>query len=91
MASLLDEDGAISESFENCLKHIFTKYCNPKSTQSNVSCKSINCKRRMTRRKLGEISRNMAMIIFLEGTYNYHFRHRIAVIARAAKEVPKQK
>ncbi|KIK59799.1 hypothetical protein GYMLUDRAFT_168907 [Collybiopsis luxurians FD-317 M1] len=30
MASLLDEEGAISESFEKCLRQIFAKYCNPK-------------------------------------------------------------
>ncbi|KAJ3812364.1 hypothetical protein F5876DRAFT_37558 [Lentinula aff. lateritia] len=32
MVSLLDDDGAISESFENCLRHIFAKYCIPKSS-----------------------------------------------------------
>ncbi|KAF8628421.1 hypothetical protein AX15_003942 [Amanita polypyramis BW_CC] len=26
---LLDEDGAISDKLEACLKHIFAKYCNP--------------------------------------------------------------
>ncbi|KAI0079962.1 hypothetical protein K474DRAFT_1590899 [Panus rudis PR-1116 ss-1] len=26
---LLDDDGAISEQFESCLKHIFSKYCTP--------------------------------------------------------------
>ncbi|KAF8447579.1 hypothetical protein L210DRAFT_2804296 [Boletus edulis BED1] len=28
-AQLLDDDGAISQKFEACLKHIFTKYCTP--------------------------------------------------------------
>ncbi|KAL0071510.1 hypothetical protein AAF712_001367 [Marasmius tenuissimus] len=26
---LLDDEGAITESFENCLKRIFAKYCTP--------------------------------------------------------------
>ncbi|KAJ3838454.1 hypothetical protein EV361DRAFT_788914 [Lentinula raphanica] len=30
MVSLLDDDGAISEPFETCLKRIFAKYCTPK-------------------------------------------------------------
>lgn len=34
MASLLDDDGAISESFEKCLKKIFIKYCTPKPESS---------------------------------------------------------
>ncbi|KAJ4488068.1 hypothetical protein J3R30DRAFT_3695721 [Lentinula aciculospora] len=29
MVSLLDDDGAISEPFEKCLKQIFAKYCTP--------------------------------------------------------------
>ncbi|KAH0827065.1 hypothetical protein J3R83DRAFT_4749 [Lanmaoa asiatica] len=28
-AQLLDDDGAISQKLEACLKHIFTKYCTP--------------------------------------------------------------
>lgn len=30
MASLLDEDGAISDKFEKTLKEIFAKYCTPR-------------------------------------------------------------
>jgi len=29
---LLDDEGAISEKFERCLKHIFVKYCTPSPT-----------------------------------------------------------
>ncbi|THG95256.1 hypothetical protein EW145_g7992 [Phellinidium pouzarii] len=31
---LLDDEGAISEKFERCLKHIFAKYCTPKPSAS---------------------------------------------------------
>lgn len=36
MASLLDEDGAISDALEKVLKQIFAKYCTPKPESSNV-------------------------------------------------------
>ncbi|KAL5533150.1 hypothetical protein ACEPAF_4926 [Sanghuangporus sanghuang] len=34
---LLDADGAISDKFERCLKHIFGKYCTPKPTPPSAS------------------------------------------------------
>ncbi|KAJ2913724.1 hypothetical protein MD484_g6685, partial [Candolleomyces efflorescens] len=34
---LLDADGAISEKFEVCLKHIFAKYCTPSSLPTKAS------------------------------------------------------
>ncbi|EIN07480.1 hypothetical protein PUNSTDRAFT_136160 [Punctularia strigosozonata HHB-11173 SS5] len=34
---LLDEDGAISEQLEQCLKHIFAKYCTPPCPFANDS------------------------------------------------------
>lgn len=36
MASLLDEDGAISDTLEKVLKQIFAKYCTPKPESSSV-------------------------------------------------------
>ncbi|KAI0720966.1 hypothetical protein C8T65DRAFT_252787 [Cerioporus squamosus] len=32
---LLDDDGAISEQLETCLKHIFAKYCTPRPTPAH--------------------------------------------------------
>ncbi|KAF5365576.1 hypothetical protein D9758_003225 [Tetrapyrgos nigripes] len=34
---LLDEEGAITVKFEECLKAIFAKYCTPKSTDGSLS------------------------------------------------------
>ncbi|EJD05817.1 uncharacterized protein FOMMEDRAFT_104082 [Fomitiporia mediterranea MF3/22] len=34
---LLDDEGAVSEKFERCLKHIFAKYCTPKATPPSAS------------------------------------------------------
>ncbi|KAF9227512.1 hypothetical protein BS17DRAFT_773899, partial [Gyrodon lividus] len=38
---LLDDDGAISQKLEACLKHIFTKYCSPPPPAISISRKSL--------------------------------------------------
>ncbi|EIW85024.1 hypothetical protein CONPUDRAFT_149888 [Coniophora puteana RWD-64-598 SS2] len=38
-AQLLDDDGAISQKFEACLKHIFAKYCFPRPPKPPVSAR----------------------------------------------------